>query len=124
MYTTGFDGLCGNDDCGQMSAWYILSALGFYPVTPASNNFAIGTPSFPEVTVNLSNGKQLVVKAKNISLENVYIQSMTLNGRPYYKSFISVKDVMAGGEMEFVMGSTPNTAWGSSEEDRPKMFIE
>ncbi|MCQ2142461.1 MAG: GH92 family glycosyl hydrolase [Bacteroidales bacterium] len=123
MYTLDPDGLCGNDDCGQMSAWYILSAVGFYPVTPAIGYFVIGTPTFKEMTLELSSGKNLSIKAPEVSPENVYIQSMTLNGEPYSKSWISVEDIMNGGEICFEMGPEPS-AWGTAPEDRPVAVIE
>src|SRR5678816_4157248 len=88
------DGLIGNEDCGQMSAWYVLSAAGFYPVTPGSSLYAIGSPLFPEVRFNLENGKSFVVRARDVSDSNVYIQSATLNGRPYSKSFLMHGDLM------------------------------
>src|SRR6185369_6524228 len=98
------DGLIGNEDCGQMSAWYVLSAAGFYPVTPGSNVYAIGSPLFPEVRFNLENGKTFVVRVLSGSERNVYIQSATLNGRVYNKSFLTHQDLMAGGELVFTMG--------------------
>ncbi len=80
LYTEKPDGLCGNEDCGQMSAWYVLSAMGFYPVTPGDPIYAIGSPLFEEITINLENGNNFTIKANNNSPENIYIQSATLNG--------------------------------------------
>lgn len=105
------DGLIGNEDCGQMSAWYVLSAAGFYPVTPGSPSYAIGTPLFPELRLNLENGKSFIVKAHNISAKNFYIQSAKLNGSPYRKSYLAQGDLMSGGELVFEMGDKPNTTW-------------
>jgi predicted alpha-1,2-mannosidase len=113
------DGLIGNEDCGQMSAWLVLSAVGFYPVTPGSNIYAIGTPLFPELRLNLENGKSFVVKAQNLSAQSFYIQSATLNGKPYRKSFLRHEDVMAGGELIFQMGDKPNLKWGTGVDEAP-----
>jgi predicted alpha-1,2-mannosidase len=113
------DGLIGNEDCGQMSAWYVLSAAGFYPVTPGSTVYAIGTPLFPEVRFSLENGRSFAVKAHGVSKPNVYIQSATLNGKPYRKSYLEHADLMAGGELVFQMGPRPNTKWGTGPGNEP-----
>lgn len=113
------DGLIGNEDCGQMSAWYVLSAAGFYSVTPGSKVYAIGSPLFPEVRFNLENGKWFVVRARDVSSRNVYIQSATLNGKPYRKSFLTHDELMAGGELVFQMGSRPNPKWGTGPGNEP-----
>ncbi len=123
FYTPRPDGLIGNEDCGQMSAWYILSAAGFYPVTPGSPIYAIGTPLFPEVRFKLENGKQFVIKASGVSATNIYIQSATLNRLPYRKSFLTHRDLMAGGQLIFKMGAEPNRQWGSGAEDIPVSTI-
>ncbi|HYW71971.1 MAG TPA: GH92 family glycosyl hydrolase, partial [Pyrinomonadaceae bacterium] len=119
FYTPQPDGLIGNEDCGQMSAWYVLSAAGFYPVTPGSPIYAIGTPLFPETRLRFENGKQFVIKANGVSAANIYIQSARLNGKPYHKSFFSQADLMAGGELVFQMGPSPNRQWGSGPGDEP-----
>ena len=119
FYTPQPDGLIGNEDCGQMSAWYILSAAGFYPVTPGSPIYAIGSPLFPEVQFKLENGKQFVIKANGVSATNIYIQSATLNGLPYRKSFLTHRDLMTGGELVFKMAGQPNRQWGSGAGDLP-----
>ncbi len=93
FYTPSPDGLIGNEDCGQMSAWYVLSAAGFYPVTPGSRFYAIGTPLFPEVRFNLGNGHAFTIRARNVSNRNIYIQSATLNGKPYRKSYLDHVDL-------------------------------
>ena len=124
MYSNQPDGLSGNEDCGQMSSWYVLSAMGFYPVTPASNIYAIGTPLFSEAKINLENGKQFVIKANNVSAENFYIQSLTLNGVDYSKSYLTHSAILDGGEMIFEMGSQPNEKWGSGKEDIPISVIQ
>ncbi|HET8781143.1 MAG TPA: GH92 family glycosyl hydrolase, partial [Pyrinomonadaceae bacterium] len=117
------DGLIGNEDCGQMSAWYVLSAAGFYPVTPGSTIYAIGTPLFPEVRFNLENGRSFTIKAPNVSARNFYIQSATLNGKPYHKSFIDHADLMRGGELVFRMGPQANTSWGTGPGNEPVSSI-
>jgi predicted alpha-1,2-mannosidase len=118
------DGLIGNEDCGQMSAWYVLSAAGFYPVTPGSPIYAIGTPLFPEVRFNLENGNTFVIKAHRVSAANIYIQSAKLNGKPYNKSYLNHADLMSGGELIFEMGRRPNLKWGAREQDVPVSRIE
>ena len=119
FYKPGPDGLIGNEDCGQMSAWYVLSAAGFYPVTPGSTVYAIGTPLFPEVRFNLQNGKSFVVRAVNASERNIYIQSARMNGKTYNKSFLLHQDLMAGGELVFTMGPRPNVRWGVGRGNEP-----
>ncbi len=103
MYGSGVDGLCGNDDAGQMSAWYIFSALGFYPVTPGSPYYALGSPLVKEAVVNLSDGKTLTIIARNQSEDNIYVQQVTLNGKPVTGHLISHLDLMKGGTLVFDM---------------------
>jgi predicted alpha-1,2-mannosidase len=117
------DGLIGNEDCGQMSAWYVMSAAGIYQVTPGQPLYAIGTPLFPELRFNLENGKSFVIKARGVSTRNIYIQSAMLNGQPYRYSYLLHKDLMNGGELVFQMGPEPNKAWGSSIADIPTSNI-
>jgi len=107
LYRNETDGLCGNDDCGQMSAWYIFSSLGFYPVCPGSNEYVIGSPSVNKATLNLENGNQFTITAQNLSDKNIYIQQINLNGKPYNKFIINHEDIVKGGTLEFVMGSKP-----------------
>ena len=111
MYQNNIDGLCGNDDCGQMSAWYIFSAMGFYPVCPASGQYVFGAPYLPENVLHLQNGNTLTIKAPNVSDQNCYIQSVTLNGKPLHCAYITYEQIMAGGELVFTMGSKPNKKW-------------
>lgn len=111
MYRNHLDGLCGNDDCGQMSAWYIFSAMGFYPVCPASGQYVFGAPYLPENVLHLQNGNTLIIKAPNVSDQNCYIQSVTLNGQPLHTAYITYEQIMAGGELVFTMGSQPNKKW-------------
>ena len=117
------DGLIGNEDCGQMSAWYVLSAAGFYPVTPGAPIYAIGSPLFPTLRFRLENGRTFVVKARGVSTRNIYIQSATLNGRPYDRSFLTHSDLMRGGELVFVMGARPNRSWGAGDAAVPVAAI-
>ena len=117
-YRNDFDGLSGNEDVGQMSAWYVLSSLGLYQVEPAGGKFIIGSPLFTEATVNVGNGKTFTVKAPGNSKENIYVQSARLNGKPYTKSYINYKDIVAGGTLELVMGPNPSK-FGTKAKDRP-----
>ncbi len=113
-------GLCGNEDCGQMSAWYVFSALGFYPVNPASGIYVIGTPTFEETTLNLGAGKTFTIKAENLTDTNYYIQSAELNGQPLNRSYITHKEIIAGGTLVFKMGSSPNKdLWTAAEATPP-----
>lgn len=118
MYLNKPDGLCGNDDCGQMSAWYIFSSLGFYPVCPGSGEYSIGSPSVNEAKIRLAEGKQLVVKANKLSEKNIYIQSAKLNGKPLNKTSINHNEIAGGGELVFEMGSRPNKRWAVKLPDR------
>jgi predicted alpha-1,2-mannosidase len=123
LYTDKPDGLCGNEDCGQMSAWYIFSSMGFYPANPANGAFVFGSPLFDEITLKLPDNKQFSVRALNNSEKNIYLQSAKLNGNPYSRSYITYKDIMLGGTLEFEMGSSPNKQFGSRPEDRPASVI-
>lgn len=118
-YRTYPYGLPGNDDCGQISAWYVLSAMGFYPVEPTSLTYEIGRPIFDRVTIHLPNGNDFVIEAQNVSDSNKYIQSATLNGRPLNKPWFEDSQLESGGEMTFVMGPSPNQSWGSHSSDAP-----
>jgi predicted alpha-1,2-mannosidase len=118
------DGLIGNEDCGQMSAWYILSAAGFYPVTPGAPLYAIGSPVFPDLRIRLENGRTFRVRALNTGPRNVYIRSATLDGRPFTRSFLRHDEIMRGGELVFRMGPRPNRAWGNGDGDVPVSSIE
>lgn len=109
FYKNAPDGLIGNEDCGQMSAWYIMSASGFYPVNPGDDVYAFGTPLFPEMTYKLENGKTFTIRAKNVSSKNSYILNAKLNGAPYKKAFIKHDDIMRGGVLEFAMIDQPVT---------------
>lgn len=119
LYTDRFDGLCGNEDVGQMSAWYVLSALGFYPVNPSNGCFVFGSPVVNSAVINVGNSKTFSVDVKNNNAENKYIQKITLNGRAYSKSYIQYKDIMNGGKLVIEMGSKPSS-WGTAPADRPR----
>lgn len=118
-YFTTPDGLSGNDDAGQMSAWLVFSMVGFYPVCPGMPYYVFGSPSFEECIFTLENGKKFILKAKGISSENIYIQSASLNGKPYNKNYILHDDIMKGGKLIFEMGVTPNKEWASSPASLP-----
>lgn len=111
LYTNEPGGLCGNEDCGQMSAWYVFSAMGFYPVDPISGQYEIGTPMFPRVELKLANGKTFTVSAPAVSRENIYIQSVKVNGEPYKKSYLTHDLIMSGATVEFEMGAAPGPVW-------------
>ncbi len=119
LYKNEPAGLCGNEDCGQMSAWYVFSAMGFYPVNPVSGKYEIGTPLFPEMQLHLTNGKTFTVLAPNVNKKNIYIQSTKVNGHPYDKTYITHEQIMSGATVEFEMGSTPKTIGVIFEEKRP-----
>ncbi len=114
MYKNNIDGLCGNDDCGQMSAWYIFSAMGFYPVCPGSDQYVFGAPYLPYMKMKVGEGKILEIKAPKVSDKNCYIQSITFNGEPVRSAYITHDKIIKGGVLEFKMGSRPNK----------KLFIE
>lgn len=120
MYRNSVDGLSGNDDCGQMSAWYIFSAMGFYPVCPGSDQYVIGSPKTKQAVIQLENGKEFIVRTRNLSEKNIYIKSIRFNGKPYIKSFITHTDIVNGGEILFEMSSKPNKQ--SSVYDKPYSF--
>ncbi|MCH4148745.1 MAG: GH92 family glycosyl hydrolase [Prevotella sp.] len=118
-YGLGADGLSGNDDSGQMSAWYVFAALGFYPVCPASSDYVLASPSFQKAVISMSSGKRFTLIAHHASSENIYVQSVTLNGKPYDRNYIRHADLAKGGTMEFVMGPQPNEQWGSAPSSCP-----
>ncbi|GAB2778227.1 GH92 family glycosyl hydrolase [Rhabdobacter roseus] len=119
LYRTGPGGLCGNDDMGSLSSWYVLSSLGIYPVTPGSTSYAIGSPLFDEAEVAVAQGKKFKVIAKNNRPQHRYIQSATLNGKPFNRCWIEQSELVAGGELVFVMGPEPNKSWGIGADALP-----
>jgi predicted alpha-1,2-mannosidase len=123
LYQNLPDGISGNEDCGQMSAWYIFSSLGFYPVTPGSNQYIIGSPLFAKATINLENGKSFLIQAKNSSSENKYIKSVQLNGKNYEFSYLNHRDIINGGKLVFEMTKQP-TNWGTKDAFIPSTEIK
>lgn len=123
LYDNTPEGICGNEDTGQMSAWYVLSSLGFYSACPGNGTYVIASPSFKKATINLPNGKVLTLKTNNLSDQNIYIQSVTMNGKPYSKVYFHHKDLMKGAEIAFEMGPEPNKCWGTAEDDWPPSMV-
>jgi len=119
FYTSGTDGIIGNEDVGQMSSWYLFSALGFYPVNPVNGQYVFGSPLFDEVTLSLPGNKSMRIVTRNNSDQNRYIQKVALNGKSYSQSYITHADLMRGGELVFEMGSKPHPSWGTAAKDRP-----
>ena len=119
MYQPTPEGIIGNEDCGQMSAWYILSAMGFYPVCPGTDQYVLGAPYLPYMKVRLENGKTFEVKANKVSDKNRYVKAVKLNGKPYTKGYITQDDIMNGGTLTFEMTSSPNKKRLFNGEDRP-----
>jgi predicted alpha-1,2-mannosidase len=119
MYNATENGYPGDEDEGQMSSWYVLSAAGFYSVCPGTDQYVIGSPAFKKMTITLENGKKFTIEANNNSSQNVYIQSATLNGKPFTHNWISHTDIMNGGTLHFEMGDKPNKTRGLALEDKP-----
>ncbi|MDR2696993.1 MAG: GH92 family glycosyl hydrolase [Holophagales bacterium] len=115
LYKPGPEGLCGNDDCGQMSAWYVFSALGFYPVDPASGIYVLGSPRVKSAKLNFPDGKTFTIQANNQSPQNIYVQSVTLNGKPLNRAYIRHQEIIGGGKLVFNMGPEINTDLGEME---------
>ncbi|UOB18087.1 GH92 family glycosyl hydrolase [Abyssalbus ytuae] len=112
QYNTTPNGLSGNEDCGQMSAWYVFSSIGIYPMNPASGEYQIGSPVFEKSTIQLSGNTEFVIEAENVSDKNIYIQSATLNGKELNRSYITHKEIIQGGKLHLVMRPSPNKEWG------------
>lgn len=124
MYNNTPAGLCGNDDAGQMSAWYIFSGLGFYPVTPASDDLIVGTPRYSKAVVHLPSGEDLIITRLNGSEENYYVKSISLNSNLSNRSYLKASEIMKGGSLEFTMSGVPAKEFGSRPADRPVSKIE
>jgi len=124
FYPNNPDGLIGNEDCGQMSAWLVLSAMGFYPVTPGSDTYAIGTPLFDKIDISLENGKHVYIKAMNHKPGNFYVESMQLNGKDYPASFFRHSDLADGAEILFTMSDKPALKRGTTEQTMPHSRVE
>lgn len=123
LYNNDPDGVSGNEDCGQMSAWYVLSSMGFYSVTPGSNEYIIGTPLFDKATINLESGKQFTIVANNLSDTNIYVEYVKLNGKDLDVTYLKHKDIINGGTLEFTMTDNP-AVWGSRAGNEPKTEIK
>ena len=122
QYRPAPDGLVGNDDLGQMSAWLLFTSLGFYPVTPGANQYVLGRPFVQEATLHLPDGKQLRIVAEHAGgagASDKYVGRILLNGKPLERTYLTHAEVMAGGELRFVMQGAPNKSWGAKESDRP-----
>ena len=122
MYTSGPDGYCGDEDNGQTSAWYVFSALGFYPVCPGTDEYVLGAPLFKKATLHFENGNSLVIDAANNNSENMYIESLRLDGNAYTKNYLKHGDLLKGGVLKFDTGSKPNLQRGTQVEDYPYSF--
>ena len=120
LYQAAPDGLCGDEDTGQMSAWYVFSALGFYPACPGDPNYLIGSPLFDEAVLTLPNDKTFTLSAKNNGPQQRYIQGATLNGASFDQTFISHTTLLDGGRMDFQMDAVPNLQWGVAPANRPR----
>jgi putative alpha-1,2-mannosidase len=118
-YGPGPAGLRGNDDTGQMSAWYVFSALGLYPVCPGVPRYEIGSPLFEEARVDVGGGRWFTVRAPGVSAENLYVQAATLDGRPHDRPWVAHADVARGATLELRMGPRPERRWGARPEDAP-----
>lgn len=118
MYKDEPDGLCGNEDVGQMSAWYIIATMGLYQVEPEGGKFVIGSPLWDEAELSVGHGKTFKIVAKNNSKENMYVQAARLNGKKYTRSYIDYDTITQGGTLELTMGPKPSK-WGTAKKDRP-----
>lgn len=120
FYTDQVDGLIRNEDCRQMSAWYIMSSLGFYPVNPANSIYVFGSPLLDKATLKLPKGKEFTIESVNNSKENIYLQSVELNGKNYKKVYIKHSGIVKGGNLKFYMGAKPNYKFGADYSTRPQ----
>ena len=124
MYRPAPDGLCGNDDCGQMSAWYVFSALGLYPVTPGSNQYVLGSPAVKRAEIDLGNGRTFAVVAENQAPGHVYVRDVLLDGSSLERNFITHEEIVRGGELRFVMSDQPDRQRGTGPEAMPYSMSE
>ena len=122
MYNANPDGYCGDEDNGQTSAWYVFSAMGFYPVCPGAGEYVLGAPYFDEMTLHLENGRNVSIKANDNTDDNCYVNSLTLNGKPYSKNYIKHSDLMQGAQFVYNMSAKPNYSRGTAENDAPYSF--
>jgi predicted alpha-1,2-mannosidase len=119
LYGPGPGGYCGDEDNGQMSAWYVFSTLGFYPVCPGKPGYVLGSPRFAKATIHLQNGKDFVIEAPGVSDENLHIQSVKVDGQPLNRSWVKHNEITAGGKLSLEMQSEPNREWATDRKDRP-----
>lgn len=119
LYTTRPDGYCGDEDNGQTSAWYVFSALGFYPVCPASDEYVIGSPLFKRATIHLENGRDIELCADNNSAENVYINKLSKDGKTWNHNFLRHSELLKGAKLNFTMSHVANETRGTAEQDKP-----
>jgi len=124
LYNSTENGYPGDEDQGQTSSWYVLSALGFYSVCPGTDQYIIGSPVFNKITITSEDGKKFVIEAKNNSKKNVYIQSATLNGKSYSHNWLHYNDIVNGGILTFDMGNKPTVNRGLAEDDKPFSLTE
>lgn len=124
LYTPNPDGYCGDEDNGQTSAWYVFSALGFYPVCPGTDQYILGSPLFKKVTLKLENGKEIAISADNVSVDNKYIEAMTIHGKSSSRNYITHQELMNSGEINFKMASSPNEKRGTDKVDLPYSFSQ
>ena len=122
MYTPAPDGYCGDEDNGQTSAWYVFSALGFYPVCPGSGQYVLGSPIFPKATIHLENGKKVEISSVNNKKENVYVKALKVNGKNYTRNYLVIDAIRKGMKLNFLMDNTPNSTRGISQSDLPYSF--
>jgi len=122
LYNSSENGYPGDEDQGQTSSWYVLSAMGFYSVCPGIDQYVFGSPVFKKITITLENGKKFIVEAKNNSSENVYIQSAKLNNKDYSKNYILYRDISEGGILQLEMNNSPNKDRGNLKADLPYSY--
>jgi len=122
LYTPNPDGYCGDEDNGQTSAWYVFSALGFYPVCPGSGQYILGSPIFPKAILHLDNGKKVIIKTKNNSKENVYVDQLKVNGKKYTPNYLEIEALKKGMKLGFTMSDKPNKVRGTAQADLPYSF--
>lgn len=124
LYSPAADGYCGDEDNGQTSAWYVFSALGFYPVCPGSDEYVVGSPLFRKAKLHLENGETVTISASNNLPQNRYIQSLAVDGHPYSRNYVTHGTLTAGADLDFTMGSNANTSRGTADEDAPYSFSD
>jgi len=124
LYLDTPEGLCGNDGCGQLSAWYVFSSMGMYPVNPASGVYIIGSPYFEKTTIETGGGMSFTITARNVSKTGKYIQSATVGGNPLNRLYITHNEILQGAAVEFEMGETPSMTWGVNDTAVPPTDVK